>query len=106
MRFSCVSSGVSGVESGWKDQFFSHAWATGRPPNVRAIVDAFSEMGQRRWNRPGPGTGKEIPMQGMRMRGESAKQVAIDVLRAARKPLRTKEIAKRVIESGRCPGLK
>jgi len=40
------------------------------------------------------------------MRGESAKQVAIDVLRAARKPLQTKEIAKRVIESGRCSGLK
>jgi hypothetical protein len=45
-------------------------------------------------------------MQEKPMRGESAKQVAIDVLRAARKPLRTKEIAKRVIESGRCPGLK
>src|SRR5919201_4474836 len=63
-------------------------------------------MGQRRWNRPGPDTGKELPMQEKPMRGESAKQVAIDVLRAARKPLRTKEIAKRVIESGRCPGLK
>ena len=45
-------------------------------------------------------------MQGKRMRRESAKQVAIDVLRAARKPLQTKEIAKRVIESGRCSGLK
>jgi hypothetical protein len=30
------------------------------------------------------------------MQGESAKQVAIDVLRAAGKPLHTKEIAKRV----------
>lgn len=40
------------------------------------------------------------------MRGESAKQVAIEVLRAARKPLHTKEVAKRVIESGRCSGLK
>jgi HB1, ASXL, restriction endonuclease HTH domain len=45
-------------------------------------------------------------MQKKRMRGESAKQVAIDVLRTARKPLHTKEIAKRVIESGRCSGLK
>jgi HB1, ASXL, restriction endonuclease HTH domain len=70
------------------------------------MVVAFSELGQRRWNRPGPGNGKELPMQEKPMRGESAKQVAIDVLRAARKPLRTKEIAKRVIESGRCPGLK
>jgi hypothetical protein len=33
------------------------------------------------------------------MRGESAKQVAIDVLHTARKPLHTKEITKRVIES-------
>jgi hypothetical protein len=45
-------------------------------------------------------------MQEKRMRGESAKQVAIDVLRTARKPLHIKEIAKRVIESGRCSGLK
>lgn len=45
-------------------------------------------------------------MQAERMRGESAKQVAIDVLRAARKPLHTKEVAKRVVESGRCSGLK
>jgi hypothetical protein len=45
-------------------------------------------------------------MQEKRMRGESAKQVAIDVLRAARKPLHTKEITKRVIESGRSSGLK
>jgi hypothetical protein len=45
-------------------------------------------------------------MQKKPMRGESSKQVAIDVLRAARKPLHTKEIAKRVIESGRCSGLK
>ncbi len=34
------------------------------------------------------------------------KQVAIDVLRAAGEPLHTKEITKRVIESGRSSGLK
>jgi Chromate resistance exported protein/HB1, ASXL, restriction endonuclease HTH domain len=39
-------------------------------------------------------------------RGEPAKQVAIDVLRKARGPLHAKEIAKRVIASGRCSGLK
>ena len=39
-------------------------------------------------------------------KGESAKQVAIDVLRAAAGPLKAKEIAKRVIDSGRCAGLK
>lgn len=36
----------------------------------------------------------------------SAKQVALDVLRAADEPLNAKETAKRVIESGRCSGLK
>jgi hypothetical protein len=39
-------------------------------------------------------------------KGEPAKQVAIDVLRRAREPLHAKEIAKRVITSGRCAGLK
>ncbi len=39
-------------------------------------------------------------------KGVSAKQVAIDVLRAADGPLKAKEIAKRVIDSGRCAGLK
>ena len=39
-------------------------------------------------------------------KGEPAKQVAIDVLRAAAAPLKAKEIAKRVIDSGRCAGLK
>jgi HB1, ASXL, restriction endonuclease HTH domain len=37
---------------------------------------------------------------------ESAKQVVLDVLRAADGPLKAKEIAKRVIDSRRCPGLK
>jgi hypothetical protein len=36
----------------------------------------------------------------------SAKQVAIDVLRAANGPLKAKEVANRVIDSGRCSGLK
>lgn len=36
----------------------------------------------------------------------SAKQVAIDVLRNAGEPLHAKEIAKRVLASGRCAGLK
>jgi len=40
------------------------------------------------------------------VKGESAKQVAIDVLRAAAGPLKANEVAKRVIDSGRCAGLK
>jgi hypothetical protein len=39
-------------------------------------------------------------------KGEPAKQVAIDVLRKAGKPLHANEIAKRVLASGRCAGLK
>ena len=38
-------------------------------------------------------------------KGEPAKQVAIDILRKTGKPLHAKEIAKRVLASGRCPGL-
>ena len=39
-------------------------------------------------------------------KGEPAKQVAIDLLRKAGEPLHAKEIAKRVLASGRCAGLK
>jgi hypothetical protein len=39
-------------------------------------------------------------------KGASAKQVAIDVLRNAGEPLRASEIAKRVLASGRCAGLR
>jgi HB1, ASXL, restriction endonuclease HTH domain len=39
-------------------------------------------------------------------KGDSAKQVAIDVLRRAGQPLHASEIAKRVLASGRCAGLK
>jgi len=39
-------------------------------------------------------------------KGEPAKQVALDVLRKAQGPLHAKEIAKRVIATGRCSGLK
>lgn len=39
-------------------------------------------------------------------KGEPAKEVAIDVLHKAGQPLHANEIAKRVIESGRCAGLK
>jgi len=39
-------------------------------------------------------------------KGEPAKQVAIDVLRQAGESLHAKEIAKRVLESGRSSGLK
>jgi hypothetical protein len=39
-------------------------------------------------------------------KGEPAKQVAIDVLRKAGEPLHANEVAKRILASGRCAGLK
>src|SRR5438874_9215560 len=45
-------------------------------------------------------------MQEKPMQGESAKQVTIDVLRTAGEPLHAREVAKRVIDSGRCSRLK
>src|SRR5206468_9520756 len=61
---------------------------------------------QRRWNALAPAAERRLPMQEKRMQGESAKQVTIDVLRAAAEPLHAKEVAKRVIDSGRCARLK
>jgi HB1, ASXL, restriction endonuclease HTH domain len=48
---------------------------------------------------------KETTMPTAR-KGESAKQVATDVLRNAGQPLHAGEIAKRVLATGRCAGLK
>jgi len=40
------------------------------------------------------------------LKGETVKQVTLDLLRQASEPLHAKEIAKRVIDSGRCRSLK
>jgi hypothetical protein len=50
------------------------------------MFDAHSEMGQRRWNALARAPERSSDAR-KRMRGESAKQVAIDVLRAAGEPL-------------------
>lgn len=49
---------------------------------------------------------KEATMATTTSKGASAKEVAIDVLRKTSEPLHAKEIAKRVLASGRCAGLK
>ena len=49
---------------------------------------------------------KEASMATNTKQDASAKQVAIDILRKAGEPLHAKEIAKRVLASGRCAGLK
>ena len=53
-----------------------------------------------------PNEEKEATTMATPSKGAPAKQVAIDVLREAGKPLHTKEIATRVLASGRCAGLK
>jgi hypothetical protein len=40
------------------------------------------------------------------MQPTSARQLAIELLASAGEPLRAKELAKRIVESGRCSGLK
>jgi hypothetical protein len=57
----------------------------------RAMFDAHSEKWASGAGTPWPRHRKGAPMQQKRMRGESAKQVAIDVLRSAGEPLHTKE---------------
>jgi hypothetical protein len=49
---------------------------------------------------------KEATMATSTKKGEPAKRVAIDILRKAGEPLHANEIAKRVLASGRCVGLK
>ena len=49
---------------------------------------------------------KEATMATTTKQAPSAKEVAIDILRKAGEPLHAKEIAKRVLTSGRCAGLK
>jgi hypothetical protein len=58
------------------------------------------EMGQRRCNALAPAPERSFRRKETVCEASQAKHVAIDVLRAARKPLHAKEIAK-VLESGR-----
>jgi hypothetical protein len=53
-----------------------------------------------------PSEEKEATTMVASSKGDSAKQVAIDILREAGTPMPAKEIAKQVLASGRCAGLK
>lgn len=71
------------------------------PTNHNEETKGATTMAPNTPNKPEP-AGKDESSG----KGESAKQVTIDVLRTAGEPLHAKEIAKRVIDSGRCSGLK
>ncbi len=75
----------------------------------RRAMGASNLRRQRPLLAASPPTGKEekeATMATTKNKAASAKQVAIDVLRQAGEPLPAKEIAKRVLASGRCVGLK
>jgi hypothetical protein len=78
----------------------------------RPLARGAGDRGRQRVLLAAPSTGTHEEKEAITMakqtttKGEPAKQVAIDVLRQAGEPLHAKEIAKRVLESGRSSGLK
>ena len=100
----CIDCPAGGPLGRWPEhKLAQHAHTHGRTtsaPDLRR---------QRPLLAASPPTGneeKEDTMATTTKQGASAKQVAIDVLRKAAEPLHAKEIAKRVLASGRCAGLK
>ncbi len=87
-------------------------WQHGR--THRAVPDlSTAELRRQRILLTAPPTNRNEEKEATTMattptssRGEPAKQVAIDVLRKAGEPLHAKEIAKRLLASGRCTSLK
>src|SRR5213596_1091083 len=86
---TCTSRARSGVESVLEKRVLG-AYPPAASWSVPLKIELCSTRTQK-WasgaGTPWPGHRKGAPMQGKRMRGESAKQVAIDVLRAAGEPL-------------------
>lgn len=97
----CIDCPVGGALGRWSEhKRAQHAQTHGRHTTLRR---------QRPLLAASPPTGyeeKEATMATTTKPGASAKRVAVDVLRKAGEPLRAKEIAKRVLASGRCAGLK
>jgi hypothetical protein len=100
----CIDCPAGGPLGRWPEHMRAqHSHAHGR--NTRAA----DLRRQRPLLAASPPTGneeKEDTMATTKEQGASAKQVAIEVLRKAAGPLHAKEIAKRVLASGRCAGLK
>lgn len=100
----CIDCPAGGPLGRWPEHRRAHhARAHGR------TTGASDLRRQRLLLAASPPTGneeKEATMATSTTKDASAKQVAIDVLRKAGEPLHAKEIAKRVLASGRCAGLK
>jgi hypothetical protein len=104
----CIDCPTGGPLGHWPERKRArHALIHGR-----TTASAASDLRRQRSRLAAPPTTSNeekedtMPTTTSKQKGASAKQVAIDVLRQAREPLRASEIAKRVLASGRCAGLK
>jgi HB1, ASXL, restriction endonuclease HTH domain len=98
----CIDCPTGGPLGRWPEhKRAQHARTHGRTTSVsrrqRPLLAASPETSNEE---------REATMATSTSKATSAKQVAIDVLRDAGEPLPAKEIAKRVLASGRCAGLK
>jgi hypothetical protein len=104
----CIDCPTGGPLGHWPEHKRArHARIHGRSP----ASGASDLRRQRPFLAAPPTTSNEekedtMPTTSALKKGASAKQVAIDVLRNASEPLHASEIAKRVLASGRCTGLK
>jgi hypothetical protein len=99
----CIDCPAGGALGRWPEHKRSqHAHTHGR---TTSATDLRRQRPLLAASPPNGNEEKEAPMPTTKQRA-SAKQVAVDVLRKAGEPLHAKEIAKRVLASGRCAGLK
>jgi hypothetical protein len=100
----CIDCSAGGALGRWPEhKRAQHAHVHGR------TISASDLRRQRPLLAASPPTGneeKEATMATTTKQAPSAKQVAIDILRKASEPLHASEIAKRVLASSRCAGLK
>ena len=97
----CIDCPTGGAIGHWPEpKRAAHACGHGRTTEPRRARNLLAVPPTT------PSEEKEATTMATSNQGESAKQVAIGVLREAAKPLQAKEIAARVLASGRCAGLK
>jgi hypothetical protein len=107
-RVRCIDCPSGGPIWQWPEpKRWRHARTHRTVPDLSTV-----ELGRQRLLLAAPPTNSNEEKEATTMattttsKGEPAKQVAIDVLRKAGDPLHAKEIAKRVLASGRCTSLK
>jgi hypothetical protein len=107
-KVRCIDCPTAGPIGHWPEQKRAkHACSHGTGPR-----QSGADLRRMRILLAAPSTNSNEEKEAITMankataKGEPAKQVAIDVLRKAGEPLHATEIAKRVLASGRCAGLK